>query len=212
MLQDLLLAAHIGAGIAALVAALIAAGTKMLDSSHTVHVYSGRVFVAGMTVIFLTAVPLSILSADVFLLLVAVFSVYLALSGWSYARNRRGTPGRLDFLRSYCMLAAAGAMVAYGVYLLVNGRGDGITMLVFAGIGAVLSRGDLSTFKAGGLSGTERIARHLSMMLAGVIATVTAVLVVNLTVEPAFVLWLAPTVLITPLIIYCNARIRRRAQ
>lgn len=75
-----------------------------------------------------------------------------------------------------------------------------------------MSRGDLNTLKTGGLTGTERIARHLTMMLAGVIATVTAVLVVNFTVEPAFVLWLAPTVLITPLITYWNVRIRRRTR
>ena len=49
--------------------------------------------------------------------------------------------------------------------------------------------------------------RHLTMMLAGLIATVTAFLVVNFTFDPVFVLWLAPTVLITPVIMILSTKI-----
>ena len=84
-------------------------------------------------------------------------------------------------------------------------------MLVFAGIGAALSIGDLKTLHAGGLTGKARIARHLTMMLAGSIATITAFVVVNFTFKPAFVLWLAPTLVITPLIVVWNKKISKGA-
>ena len=47
------------------------------------------------------------------------------------------------------------------------------------------------------------------MMLAGSIATITAFVVVNFTFDPAFILWLAPTVVITPIILIWNIKIVR---
>ena len=208
MLKELLLFIHIAAGFLALSAALIAAFTKMLNLSHHWHIYSGRVFFAGMVTIFLTALPISLITGNVFLLLVAVFSVYLALSGWSYAKNRSGTPRLLDWLRSYGMLTSAVVMACYGAYLLQLNDNNGITMLVFSGIGAALSIGDIIILHAGGVTGKVRISLHLTMMLAGLISTITAFIVVNFTFEPAYVLWLAPTVVITPIITIWNIKIQ----
>ena len=209
MINELLLYAHIAAGFSSLTAALIAAFSKSFNLAHTWHVYSGRVFFAGMVIIFLTAVPIAITNSDVFLLLVAVFSFYLALSGWSYAKNRKGTPTRLDWLRSYGMAAASIVMALYGADLLLAGDTNGVTMLVFSAIGGSLSISDLKIQCAGGVTGKERVIRHLNMMLAGLISTVTAFLVVNFTFDPAFVLWLAPTVLITPVIVIWSIKIEK---
>ena len=59
-------------------------------------------------------------------------------------------------------------------------------------------------FRKGKIQGKERILRHLTKILASFIAVVTAVLVVNgaKLAIPDLVNWLAPSVLITPLIIY----------
>lgn len=209
MLQELLLYLHIAAGFSALVAAFVATLTKTLNLAHKWHIYSGRIFFGGMATIFLTAVLLSIITGNMFLLLIAIFSFYLAFSGWSYAKNRRGTPQRMDWVRSFGMLFASIVMASYGAYLLLSNDSNGITMLVFSGIGAALSISDLKTLYAGGVTGKERIVRHLTMMLAGSIATITAFIVVNFTFKPAFVLWLAPTLVITPVIVVWNIRIRR---
>ncbi len=209
MLKELLLIVHITAGFLALVGALVAILTKMFNSAHKWHIYSGRVFFGGMVAIFLTAIPISLITGNVFLFLVAIFSVYFALSGWSYAKNRKGIPQRVDWLRSYGMLTVSVIMASYGAYLLLSGNTNGITMLVFSGIGASLSISDIKILRSGGVTGKERISRHLSMMLAGFIATSTAFIVVNFTFEPAFVLWLAPTVVITPVIIVWKKKIRR---
>jgi hypothetical protein len=45
------------------------------------------------------------------------------------------------------------------------------------------------------------------MMLAGTTATITAFVVTNFTIQPGFILWLAPTVVMTPIIIVWNWRI-----
>jgi len=207
-LHSVLLIAHIGAGFAALCAAVVATLTKSLDIPHRWHVYSGTVFFWGMLGVFATAIPLAIIRPNTFLLLIAVLSFYFALAGWRYATHRRGRPRAIDWGSAGVMVLAAGAMVAFGLFLLSRGDSNGITMIVFGAIGAALSISDLHTLRRGGAQGKERIARHLTMMLAGTIAAVTAFLVTNIVVQPAFIVWLAPTVVITPIIVVWSRKIR----
>ena len=91
MTGQILLVLHIAAGSIALLAAVLALVTA---KGGTNHVRVGRVYALGMTVIFLTALPLAMLGANIFLLLIAVFSFYLVFAGWRFARNRRGRPQR----------------------------------------------------------------------------------------------------------------------
>ena len=204
----ILLIVHIIAGFAALTAAVVATITKTLDVAHRWHVYSGTVFFWGMVVIFLTAIPLAIIRPNTFLFLIAILSFYFALAGWRYATHRRGSPRPLDWVSASVMALAAGIMIIFGVFLLSRRNTNGITMMILGGIGAALSIADVRTLQHGGAKGPERIAQHLTMMLAGTIATITAFVVTNFTVQPAFILWLAPTVVITPIIIVWNRRIR----
>ncbi|MGB0133017.1 hypothetical protein [Dokdonella sp.] len=208
---SLLLVLHIGAGFIALGAGLVAAGNKIFNRAHRWHVRSGRVFFVAMCMVFITALPLSILRNNVFLLLIAIFSFYLALSGWCHARNREGTPQRIDWIRAIAMLLCSALMASYGMLLLSAGNNGGTIMLAFGIIGALLGFGDVRIIRAGGLRGPERIARHLTMMLAATIATITAFLVVNFVFNPALVLWLAPTVVIVPLIVVMSRRVRHPA-
>lgn len=212
-MQSVLLTLHIAGGFSALVGAFVATLSRSVNVAHRWHVYSGRVFFVGMALLFCTAVPLSMMSGNLFLLLIAVFSFYLALAGWAYAKNRSGTPRLLDWGRAVGMLVASVVMVAYGAYLVWGlGSNGGITMLVFAGIGGALSGQDLITIRRGGVTGKDRIARHLTMMLSGAIATITAFLVVNFSVEPGIVLWLAPTAVITPMIVVWSNKVQGGAR
>ena len=203
-----LLIVHIIAGFAALTAAAVATMTKTLDVAHRWHVYSGTVFFWGMVVIFLTAIPLALIRPNTFLLLIAILSFYFALAGWRYATHRRGSPRPLDWVSASVMALAAGIMIILGVFLLSRRNTNGITMMILGGIGAALSLSDIRTLQHGGAKGPQRIAQHLTMMLAGTIATITAFVVTNFTVQPAFIVWLAPTVVITPIIIVWNRKIR----
>ena len=49
----------------------------------------------------------------------------------------------------------------------------------------------------------------MSNMLAGTIALVTAILVVNVDMEPQWLPWVLPTLLITPFIIYWNWKVMK---
>ena len=79
-------------------------------------------------------------------------------------------------------------------------------MAVFGAIGGSFALSDALRLQSGWPSGRERISLHLSRMGGASIATVTAVFVVNVATDPAFIAWILPTVVITPVIIYWGVR------
>ena len=214
MLALTLLVIHIASGSVALLTALVALVTA---KGGLVHVRAGRVYAIGMTLIFLTAIPLAILGADVFLLLIAVFSFYLVFAGWRFARNRSRRPQPADWAAVAIMGLTGLGMWGYAVVLGMSGSGQWVTMLAFGFIAVALSVADGLFFNQG--RGTRRrpaphlrIQRHLTNMMAGTIATVTAVMVVNVSMNPVWLPWLLPTIVITPLIVWWNVRTARQAR
>ena len=208
-MYDILLPIHIVAGFCCL---LTAFGAILTKKGQTWHVRSGRVFFWGMVVIFVTALPMTLLRPNLFLFLVAIFSFYQALTGWRLARNRTGQPSRLDWAAAGVMTAVGVGMIVFGGRMLLAGETLGLVMLAFGGLGGSFGLYDLAQFRRKPLTGKRRIAAHLSRMLGGTIATVTAFVVTNFQFSPAFVLWLAPTVVLVPLIVYWNRVILKPAK
>lgn len=202
-----LLFIHIAGGFAALFSAAVAILSKSIDSAHKWHVWSGRIYFAGMATVFLTAIPMAVLRPNPFLFMIAIFSFYLTASGWRLAKNRNGTPQIIDWLVAGIMSITSIAMISFGFYWLIGGETMGITIIVFGVIGALFSLADTRTFRAGGLKGKDRIAAHLQRMMGATIATLTAFIVTNFTIEPDVVLWLAPTAIITPIIVWWSFKI-----
>ena len=207
MLSAVLLTLHIGAGSVALVTAVIAVFTP---KGQKWHVRSGRVYAIGMTLVFLTAIPLALLGASIFLLLIAFFSFYLVFAGWRFARNRRGVPHAVDWASTAIMLTTGLGMGVYAGVLFSSGDSQWVSMSLFAGIAVALGVADGLYHRLRRATGGRRISRHLTNMLAGTIATVTAVLVVNVETNPPWIAWILPTVVITPFIVWWNIRTGRQ--
>ena len=209
----ILLSIHIVAGSVALLAALVA---LVAAKGRRYHVGSGRAYAIAMTVVFVTALPLAILGASVFLLLIAVFSFYLVFAGWRFARNRRGIPQPVDWCAAAILGLTGLAMWGYGIVLASAGDGQWVSMLIFGAIAVALGLADgrhhLGQWRRRLQPGVQRVQRHLTNMLAGTIATVTAVVVVNVDLNPVWLPWILPTVVITPLIVWWNARVTRRGR
>lgn len=199
---------HIAAGVTALATAAIA---LMVVKGGVHHVRAGRVYAASMALVCASALPLAVLGANVLLLMVAVFSFYLVFAGWRFARNVSGRPRAVDWAAVAVMALAGLGMWGYGAALFQQGDPQWVTMAVFGCIAVALSVVDLRYHRASIRSAAQRIARHLTNMLAGTIATVTATLVVNVHTEPEWLAWILPSVLITPLITWWNRRVLRSA-
>lgn len=202
-----LLAIHIASGSVALAASLAAPACKVLRMPHRLHVAAGRIFGWAMLGIVLTALPLAFDGGSLLLLLVAVLSGYLAFAGWREAARRSGTRSWIDRTAAILMVAAGAVMSGWGGLLLANGHGGGIVLVAFGAIGLLLSVGELR--RAGRpVDQPTRLVIHMSRMMGATISVLTAFLVVNVRFEPGWIVWLAPTVVLTPMIFWMAGSIR----
>ncbi len=199
-----LLVAHIFAGCISLIAAVFAV---VSSKGKQAHILAGRTYFWGMAVIFLTAIPMSISSSNVFSFLIAIFSFYLAYAGMRFARNRTGTANLFDWVAVGLMVFSGLAMWFLALVYFMNNNSQYITLTVFGFIAISLGYMDFRSYRNKSAIGKQRIARHLTNMLAGTIAVITAVLVTNLSIEPVFILWILPTIIIFPLIFWWNRKI-----
>ena len=194
---------HVLAGTVALLCSAIAVSSQ---KGKKLHVLSGRTYFWCMVGIFLTAIPMSIINSNIFLFLIAIFSFYLAFAGMRFAKNRKGIATKIDWIAVSLMILSGLGMWVLAVIYFLNDNSQYITLLVFGFIALALGYGDYISHKNKAAIGKERIAKHLTNMMAGTIAVITAVLVVNVNIEPIWIWWLLPTAVITPIIFYWNKK------
>lgn len=206
LLEDGVLLAHILAGAIAILAGVVALGTKKGGRRHR---RAGRVFVWMMAVVVVSTLGLAVVDPTPFrliLTLVAIFSGYFAFSGYRVLSRKRPaeTPASVDWSALGALVIACAALGAWGLSWLVDGRDFGVVMLVFGGIGITLGVGDIQDFRQGNT--TPWLVTHLQRMLAAFIATVSAVSAVNLTPALGIAAWLWPTAVGVPLIAYWSRK------
>ena len=204
--MEYLLPIHILAGTIALLAAVFAICS---EKGKKIHINAGRTYYWGMAGIFLTALPMSIITSNGFLFLIAFFSFYLAFAGRRFAQNRKGIASIVDWIAVGLMIAAGLGMWVLAVFYSIENNSQYITLSVFGFIAIALGYTDYKTYKQQEATGKKRIARHLTNMLAGTIAIVTAVLVVNVDMEPQWLPWILPTVILVPVISWWNWKVMK---
>ena len=203
-MMQILLPIHILAGTIAFLCAALALTS---EKGKKLHVLSGRTYFWCMVAIFLTAIPMSIITSNIFLFLIAIFSFYLAFAGMRFARNRKGVATTLDWTAVGLMILSGLGMWILSAIYFSNNNSQYIVLLVFGFLAIALGYADFRSYKNKTATGKKRLSRHLTNMMGGTIAVITAVLVVNVDLEPAWVWWVLPTLLITPVIFWWNVKI-----
>ncbi|RQG92399.1 hypothetical protein [Natrarchaeobius chitinivorans] len=200
---DSTMAVHILAGIGALLAGLGAIATR---KGGTRHNRFGRAYALSMGIVVVTAAPLAIWADNWFLLAIAVFSGYLVFAGYRAVQRRRAgltAPVALDVAGHGTMVAVGGGMVVAGIWQSVTGPvGLAPALATFGGIGAGFAAFTLVQFRSSPAKRPPWIQKHVAFMGGAYIATVTAVITVNLSTVPPLIRWLGPTIVGTPLVVY----------
>ena len=203
--MQVLLPIHILAGTIALIGAALAVSS---EKGKKLHILSGKTYFLSMVAIFLTAIPMSILNSDIFFL-IAIFSFYLAFAGMRFAKNRKGIATIGDWITVGLMLFSGVGMWTLATIYFINDDSQYATLIVFGLLALALGSADFISNKNQTATGKERISRHLTNMMGGTIAVITAVLVVNVNIEPVWIWWVLPTALITPVISWWNVKVLR---
>ena len=203
-LQQALLFLHVAAGVATLGAMAFAYGAA---KGKRVHRLAGRVFSVSMTIGLAAAFVLAVRDEDAFMVLVSLFSGYFVYTGYRLGTMRGREASTVD-KAMWGLIAACGVgMLGFGAWLLARGETMGVVMLVGAAVAggfAFLDRRHLGGWPVG----RERIELHVVRMGGASIAALTALTVVNVRMEPEFVPWLVPGVVMTAVIGYWTRRVR----
>ena len=176
----------------------VAPGAMLTRKGGLWHRRWGKAYFWSMVIVVLTAVLMSLVRFNLFLLLIAVFSFYLAFSGYRvlYRKTPQQRAGIMDWGVAVLMLTGGASFIGYGIYLLLIPRiaSFGIVAIVFGSIGLAAAVSDIRSFLHPPTDKRAWWFSHMSSMLAAYIATVSAFSVVNFHFLPTVARWLWPTV------------------
>lgn len=197
-LEKTLLILHIIAGFAALAMGLMAILAK---KGKDLHRLGGKIYFWSMVMVVLTAGVLSLFKDIAFLLMIAIFSFFLCYTGYRAILQKQLKPNLPDWLILAMAMVNAGFMVAS-----LN-----VILMVFAGLSVIFGIQDIAIYLGWRRQSKSNnwLTMHIGRMLGAYISTLTAFLVVNVQMEPAWLIWLAPTFVGTLLIAFYISRVVR---
>lgn len=201
---------HVLAGGLALLSGIAAILSK---KGQKVHIKSGRIYFWSMMTVIFTAVIMALFRDNSFLQSIAVFSFYLAFTGKRLLRYKKAiTPQAIDWIISSIALVVAIGMLfaAVRIMLQIGFAGEAPVLLVFGFFLFSMSYQDLIKMKRKKFVKNAWLFDHIGRMSGSFIATSTAFIVVNFSMTPAWILWLLPTAIGTPMIFRVSARWRKK--
>lgn len=198
----ILLIIHIIAGSIGLLTGTINIIKKKGDKAHK---NVGKFFFYSMLINGFAGFIMSLIHRNDFLLIVAVFSIYMVATGQRFLSlkqlHKEQKPKAIDWILTYTMLVFAFLFIIYGSYLLINKVNFGIVLLVFGVVSCLMAIKDIKVYKGNIKEKNYWLLLHIQRMVGSYIAALTAFIVVNNHFLPGIVGWLLPTVIFTPLIV-----------
>lgn len=204
----ILLILHITAGCIALVSGPVA---MAVGKGSTLHRRAGVLFFWAMTIVFGTALILSLVSFQPFLLMIAVLSYYAVVSGYRALYHKKLHKTR-TVIKSvdWVALTLNGLtnlfFIFWGISLLDESQGIGILAIVFGSLGLSMSVTNIVSFVRTPTDKMYWLYAHINGFVVGYIACVTAFSVTVVDFIPGIWGWLWPTIIGSPLIAYWITR------
>lgn len=154
-----ILAVHIAAGT---LSVLAGAAALIVRKGERAHRMAGSVFVGAMTVMAVGAALLGNVGAG-------VVTIYFVLTAWMAGRRPDGQAGAFEIGAAVAAFAGAAATLASALAVASGAKPAenpyiATAQFIFTGVLALAGGGDLSVALRRGVSGAQRIARHLWRM------------------------------------------------
>lgn len=195
---------HILAGFGALLFGAIAFGLRKNTPKHKPI---GKIYFWCMTIIFLTAIFLSIAKGRIFFFYIAVFSYYSTLIAYRSLKlkelHKKIGPYTLDWTIECVAGITFLGMVVFAILLYLQHHNIGaIVPLIFGGMGFWGVLRNVQMFRKGPKETLYWYKKHIGNMMGSYIGAITAFLVnqsEHIPVNPT-ILWFAPAGVIVPII------------
>jgi len=161
-----LLFLHIVAGTLGMLSGFVAVAFRKGSRKHAIV---GTVFFISMVALSLSGVILALLKQQPSNVLGGTVTFYLVATAWITARRKNAETGILDWGALLVVLVVVAAEVTFGLEAAFGPTGlkygYPVGPYVFLGSVALIAAvGDIRMIVRGGISGTQRIARHLWRM------------------------------------------------
>jgi uncharacterized membrane protein len=181
---------HIGAGA---VGILSGAAALTARKGERLHRRFGNVFFVSMLTMSAMAIYLAATipgqSGNLF---GGAFTFYLVATAWATVRRKAGSIGRFEIGAFLVALGAAGATIVFIVAATRNpslqATGSPLgAVYVFAAVASLAAAMDLKVIRHGGISGAQRIARHVWRMCVALFVGTGSFFLGQQKVMPAFI-------------------------
>jgi uncharacterized membrane protein len=212
LLFKISLAIHIAGGFTALLMGIVAMVTHKGGKNHRL---AGKCYFLGMTIVFISSFFMSVAHHKPFLFMVGFFSYFLVVRGYRALYLKKLGFGekarRLDWGIVIIAITVGLAMISFGTrQWAFQGNTFGVVSIVFGSICCGFSLFDIRNFVKGPDDEMHWWFTHINGMGAGYVATSTAFVVVNVHLSPAWVLWLLPTAIGLPVIIFTVRKYKKK--
>lgn len=190
---------HIVAGT---IAFLVAPAVLIMKKGGRTHRLWGKVFFYAMTVVCLMAVIMAPMHKNLFLLMVGIFSFYLAFTGYRAVFRKNSYKGEKTAAIDW-FFAILNTLFSFGLFILGTTQTDtpfGIIAMVFGGIGTWLGGKNIYQFIRPSGNKHSWLFYHMNGMITAYIAAVSAFSAVNMGFLPTVLQWLWPTLIGIPLL------------
>ena len=195
---------HVLAGVGAL---LFGALAILLKRNTPKHKIVGKIYFWCMSIIFVTGVFISIIKGLLFLFFIAIFTYYAVLTAYRILSlkqlNVTQKPKTIDWWIDIVAGITFLGLVVFAIYYFVKNQSmDALIPLTFGAMGLLGVGRNMQRLKQKPKEKLHWMKVHIGNMCGSYIGAITA-FVVNQSQHiplPAVVLWLGPTLIITPII------------
>jgi uncharacterized membrane protein len=189
--------------------ALITGGIAMLvRKGETVHRYAGSVFFVAMLTMTISAFVVAVIRDQSINISASTVTFYMIVTSWVAATRKDGEIGRFE---TAALLLGLGVTASAFLFALRGGDVQ-VVHYVFGSIAAIGVLSDVNVLARGGLSGRQRIARHLWRMSFAMLVATGAYFAGQPRFVPAILretnLNFVPIVLVLVLLVFWLVRVR----
>jgi hypothetical protein len=211
---ELVLIAHITGGGVGLLSGAVALLSR---KGARLHRTTGNVFFVAMLIMSAIGGSVAPLLPQRSSVVPAILTFYLVATGWMTVRRKEGGIGLFELGALLVALGAAATGVMFGLQAVNSPTGlldgqDPSTYYVFAAIVAFAAAMDVGVIWRGGVSGAQRIARHVWRMCVALLIAAISFFLGQQQVFPASLrdspILFAPEIAILGLMIFWLLRVR----
>lgn len=195
---------HIIAGALALLTGAIAFALRKNTPKHKPV---GKIYFWCMTVVFITAMFVSVYKELVFLFLIGIFTYYSTITAFRSLKLKNLHNGQKPYPIDWFIETVAGiafiSMMGFGIYFIsVKNNLGGIIPLVFGIFGVLSVRTNIKILRGNPKETLYWLKKHIGHMMGSYIGAVTAFLVNQTEYIPInpIILWLGPAAIVVPAI------------